>query len=171
MNLSPLTIRRLKNFKANKRGYYSAVLFGVLFFISIFAELIANDKPILVVLENKIYFPVFERISETHYGGEFETEADYKDPFVKDLINKRGFFVMPLIEYSYDTINYDLKVPSPSPPSFENLLGTDDQGRDVLARLIYGFRISVFFWFNINNLIECDRNLNRWNSRFLWWKD
>ena len=144
MNLSPLTIRRLKNFKANKRGYYSAVLFGVLFFISIFAELIANDKPILVVLENKIYFPVFERISETHYGGEFETEADYKDPFVKDLINKRGFFVMPLIEYSYDTINYDLKVPSPSPPSFENLLGTDDQGRDVLARLIYGFRISVF---------------------------
>ena len=145
MNLSPLTIRRLKNFKANKRGYYSAVLFGVLFFISIFAELIANDKPILVVLDNKIYFPVFERISETHYGGEFETEADYKDPFVKDLINKRGFFVMPLIEYSYDTINYDLKVPSPSPPSFENLLGTDDQGRDVLARLIYGFRISVFF--------------------------
>ena len=144
MNLSPLTIRRLKNFKANKRGYYSAVLFGVLFFISIFAELIANDKPILVVLDNKIYFPVFERISETHYGGEFETEADYKDPFVKDLINKRGFFVMPLIEYSYDTINYDLKVPSPSPPSFENLLGTDDQGRDVLARLIYGFRISVF---------------------------
>ena len=145
MNLSPLTIRRLKNFKANKRGYYSAVLFGVLFFISIFAELIANDKPILVVLDNKIYFPVFERISETHYGGEFETEADYKDPFVKDLINKRGFFVMPLIEYSYDTINYDLTVPSPSPPSFENLLGTDDQGRDVLARLIYGFRISVFF--------------------------
>tara|TARA_B100000963_G_scaffold330377_2_gene320432 strand:- start:815 stop:1837 length:1023 start_codon:yes stop_codon:yes gene_type:complete len=145
MNLSPLTIRRLKNFKANKRGYYSTIIFSFLFFISIFAELIANDKPILVVWDNKILFPVFERISETYYGGEFETEADYKDPFVKELINERGFFIMPLIEYSYDTINYDLSVPSPSKPSFENLLGTDDQGRDVLARLIYGFRISVFF--------------------------
>ena len=145
MNFSPLTIRRVKNFKANKRGYFSALIFTLLFLISIFAELIANDKPIFVVFDSQIHFPVFEKISETYYGGEFETEADYKDPFVIDLIEKKGFLVMPIIEYSYDTINYDLKVPSPSPPSFENLLGTDDQGRDVLARLIYGFRISVFF--------------------------
>ena len=145
MNLSPLTIRRLSNFRANKRGYYSALVFCVLFLISIFAEFIANDKPIIVIFENKMYFPVFQNISEVYYGGEFETEADYKDPYVKNLINKKGYFFMPLIEYSYDTINYDLKVPSPSPPSFENFLGTDDQGRDVLARLIYGFRISVFF--------------------------
>ena len=145
MNVSPLTIRRLRNFRANKRGYYSALIFSVLFLISIFAEFIANDKPIFVVFDSQIHFPVFEKISETYYGGEFETEADYKDPFVRDLIDKKGFSVMPLIEYSYDTINYDLKVPSPSPPTFENLLGTDDQGRDVLARLIYGFRISVFF--------------------------
>ena len=145
MNVSPLTIRRLKNFRANKRGYYAALVFSILFLISVFAEFIANDKPILVVFNGQIHFPVFEKISETYYGGEFETEADYKDPFVKDLITQKGFFVMPLIEYSYDTINYDLKVPSPSPPTFENLLGTDDQGRDVLARLIYGFRISVFF--------------------------
>ena len=82
---------------------------------------------------------------ETFFGGEFETESDYKDPFVQNLINQKGFYIMPLIEYSYDTINYDLKVPSPSPPTFENILGTDDQGRDVMARLIYGFRISVFF--------------------------
>ena len=116
-----------------------------MFVITIFAEFIANDKPILVVFDNKFYFPVIEKIPETFFGGEFETESDYKDPFVQKLINTNGFFVMPLIEYSYDTINYDLKVPSPSSPTFENLLGTDDQGRDVLARLIYGFRISVFF--------------------------
>ena len=145
MNVSPLTIRRLKNFRANKRGFYSTMIFSLLFLVSIFAEFIANDKPILVVFNGHIHFPVFEKLPETYYGGEFETEADYKDPFVKDLINEQGFSVMPLIEYSYDTINYDLTVPSPSPPSFENLLGTDDQGRDVLARLIYGFRISVFF--------------------------
>ncbi len=145
MNFSPLTLRRLRNFKANKRGYYSGFVFCILFFISIFAEFIANDKPVFLFFKGEFHFPVFQKISETHFGGEFETEADYKDPYVKNLINKNGFFVMPLIEYSYDTINYDLKVPSPSSPTLENLLGTDDQGRDVLARLIYGFRISVFF--------------------------
>ena len=145
MNLSPLSQRRIENFRSNKRGFYSAIIFVFLFVITIFAEFIANDKPILVVFDNKFYFPVIEKIPETFFGGEFETESDYKDPFVQKLINTNGFFVMPLIEYSYDTINYDLKVPSPSSPTFENLLGTDDQGRDVLARLIYGFRISVFF--------------------------
>ena len=145
MRLSPLTIRRINNFKGNKRGLVSAVVFSILFFVSIFAEFISNDKPIIVVFDKNLHFPVFEKISETYYGGEFETEADYKDPYVKKLINDNGFFIMPIIEYSFDTINYDLKVPSPSPPSRENLLGTDDQGRDVLARLIYGFRISVFF--------------------------
>ena len=145
MILSPLSKRRIENFRSNKRGFYSAIIFVFLFVITIFAEFIANDKPILVVFDNKFYFPVIEKIPETFFGGEFETESDYKDPFVQKLINTNGFFVMPLIEYSYDTINYDLKVPSPSSPTFENLLGTDDQGRDVLARLIYGFRISVFF--------------------------
>ena len=145
MNVAPLTIRRLKNFRANKRGFYSTLVFSFLFLISIFADFIANDKPILVFFNGQIHFPVFKNIPETYYGGEFETEADYKYNYVKDLINAKGFSVMPLIEYSYDTINYDLKVPSPSPPSLENFLGTDDQGRDVLARLIYGFRISVFF--------------------------
>ena len=145
MYFSPLTVRRAKNFRENKKGFYSAIVFSILFFITIFAEFIANDKPVLVIFENKIHFPIFEKITETYYGGEFETEADYKDPFVRNLIEEKGFLLMPLIEYSFDTINYDLKVPSPSPPSLENLLGTDDQGRDVLARLIYGFRISVFF--------------------------
>ena len=145
MKISPLTQRRINNFKSNKRGLISFYLFLAIFFISLFADFIANDKPIVVVFEEKVYFPVFQSIPETFFGGEFETEADYKDPFVTSLIEKSGFVIMPLIEYSYDTINYDLDVPSPSPPTLDNLLGTDDQGRDVLARLIYGFRISVFF--------------------------
>ena len=145
MKISPLTQRRINNFKSNKRGLFSLYLFLGIFFISLFADFIANDKPIVVIFEEKVYFPVFQSIPETFFGGEFETEADYKDPFVISLIEKRGFVIMPLIEYSYDTINYDLEVPSPSPPTLDNLLGTDDQGRDVLARLIYGFRISVFF--------------------------
>ena len=145
MNFSPLTQRRIENFKSNKRGLYSTYIFISMFLISIFADLIANDKPLFVFYDKKILFPVIESIPETFFGGEFETEADYKDPFVVELINKNGFLIMPLIEYSYETINYDLDVPSPSPPSLENMLGTDDQGRDVLARLIYGFRISVFF--------------------------
>ncbi len=145
MHFSPLTKRRLDNFIGNKRGYYSALIFSFIFIATLFAEFLANDKPIFVYFDSKIHFPTVEKIPEVYFGGEFETEADYKDPFVKKLINQNGFFIMPLIEYSFDTINYDLKVPSPSPPTFENLLGTDDQGRDVLARLIYGFRISVFF--------------------------
>ena len=145
MNFSPLTLRRIENFKNNKRGLYSTYIFLSMFFVSIFANFIANDKPLFVVFDKKILFPVIESIPETFFGGEFETEADYKDPFVIELINKNGFLIMPLIEYSYETINYDLDVPSPSPPSLENILGTDDQGRDVLSRLIYGFRISVFF--------------------------
>ena len=145
MNFSPLTLRRIENFKNNKRGLYSTYIFLSMFLVSIFANFIANDKPLFIFYDKKILFPIIESIPETFFGGEFETEADYKDPFVIELINKNGFLIMPLIEYSYETINYDLDVPSPSPPSLENMLGTDDQGRDVLARLIYGFRISVFF--------------------------
>ena len=145
MIFSPLTLRRIENFKNNKRGLYSTYIFLSMFLVSIFANFIANDKPLFVFFDKKILFPVIESIPETFFGGEFETEADYKDPFVIELINKNGFLIMPLIEYSYETINYDLDVPSPSPPSLENILGTDDQGRDVLSRLIYGFRISVFF--------------------------
>ncbi len=146
MRFSPLTIRRFKNFQGNKRGMIASIVFLILFFLTLFAEIIANDKPIFLHYNHKVYFPFIEKLPETFFGGEFETEADYKDPFVQNLIRKNGgFFIMPFIEYSYDTINYDLKVPSPSPPSLDNFLGTDDQGRDVLARLIYGFRISVFF--------------------------
>lgn len=117
-----------------------------LFAIAIAAPLIANDKPLAVTYEGKTYFPFMQMIPETTYGGDFETEADYRDEFVQDLItSKDGKIIWPLIPYSYDTINYNLPQPAPSPPTSDNWLGTDDQGRDVTARIIYGFRLSVLF--------------------------
>ncbi len=143
---SPINQRRWRNFKANKRGYWAMWVFFTLFVVSLFAEFIANDKPLLVTFEGGIYMPVFTAYPETEFGGDFATEADYRDPFVQELIeNKGGIIIWPLIRYSYDTINLDLPVPAPAPPSAENWLGTDDQGRDVVARVIYGFRISVLF--------------------------
>ena len=142
---TPLTRRRLQNFRANKRGYWSFWVFTILFILSLFAEFIANDKPFLVSYKGQLLMPVFRAYPETKFGGDFETEADYRDPFVAELIETEGWIVWPPIRYSYNTINYDLPVPAPAPPSEENLLGTDDQGRDVLARVIYGFRISVLF--------------------------
>jgi microcin C transport system permease protein len=135
----------MQNFRRNKRGYYSLWIFLVLFFITLFAEFIANDKPLVVRYDGVLYFPIFKVYPETAFGGEFETETAYRDPYVKALINNKGWMIWPPIPYSYDTINYDLPVPAPAPPSADNWLGTDDQGRDVLTRLIYGFRISVLF--------------------------
>ncbi len=117
----------------------------VLFSLSLFAEFIANDKPLLVSYEQTFYFPIFTIHPETTFGGEFETETDFRDPYVKELIDDQGWMLWPPIPYSYETINYDLPVPAPAPPSTENWLGTDDQARDVTARLIYGFRISILF--------------------------
>lgn len=147
MEFSSIAKRRLAQFHRNRRGYYSLWIFAVIFMLSMCAELIANDKPILVNYDGGFYTPVFKSYAETQFGGEFETEADYRDPAVAELINKKGWMIWPPIHYSYQTINYNLNVPAPSPPSRENLLGTDDQARDVFARLIYGFRISVIFGF------------------------
>ncbi|MCB1651128.1 MAG: ABC transporter permease [Alphaproteobacteria bacterium] len=145
MTLSPITQRRLAQFKANKRGFWSLWVFLGLLLVCLFAEVIANDKPILVKFDGAYYFPVFKAYPETVFGGDFETEAEYRDPYVKELIDAKGWAVWPPVRFSYDTINYDLPVPAPSPPDGVNLLGTDDQGRDVVARVLYGFRISVFF--------------------------
>ena len=139
--------RKLAKFKANRRGYISFWVFMVLFFICLFAEFIANDKPILVSHEGALYAPVFAAYPETTFGGDFETEADYRDPYVQQLIEDKGegWMMWPLIPYSYRTINYDLPTPAPSAPTTDNWLGTDDQGRDVTARMMYGFRISVLY--------------------------
>ncbi len=149
MNLSSLNKRRLNNFVSNKRGWYSFLIFSFLFFVSIFANFIANEKPLIVNYKSQIYIPVLYSYPETAFGGDFQTEADYLDPYVKNLINKDGWMVWPLIPYSYNTIIKDLDVPAPSPPSIKNWLGTDDQARDVLSRLIYGFRISILFGFTL----------------------
>lgn len=144
--LNPINQRRWQNFKANRRGYWSLWLFLGLFTLSLFAEFIANDRPLVVTYKGEIYTPVFVAYPETTFGGTFETEADFRDPFVQDLIkNDDGMIIWPVIRYNYRTINLNLPVPAPSPPSSENWLGTDDQARDVMARLIYGFRISVLF--------------------------
>lgn len=117
-----------------------------LFIVTLFAELIANDKPLLLKYQDSYYFPAFTFYPETEFGGIFETEADYRDDFIKQSIaDANGFMVWPLIEYSYDSINYARSEAHPAPPNWDNLLGTDDRGRDVLARVIYGFRISVLF--------------------------
>jgi len=147
--LSKLNQRRLNNFKSNKRGYYCFWIFAFLFIVSLFADFIANEKPLLVRYDSNFYYPVFSFYSETTFGGDFETEADYKDPYVKNLIEEKGWMIMPLIPYSYNTIIRDLSAPAPSQPSYKNWLGTDDQARDVLSRLIYGFRISVLFGFTL----------------------
>lgn len=145
MTLSPLTRRRLQQFRANGRGFWSLWIFLFLFVIALAAPFVANDKPILVSYDGGLYFPTFVNYPETAFGGDFETEAEYRDAFVQDLINKRGWMIWPPIPYSYDTINYNLDRPAPSPPAADNIFGTDDQGRDVAARVIWGFRISVLF--------------------------
>ncbi|PHR65124.1 ABC transporter permease [Alcanivorax sp.] len=142
---NPVWQRQWQAFRSNKRGYWALWIFVMLFVLSLGAELIANEKPLLVSYDNELYAPVFNTYPETTFGGFFESETNYRDPVVKDLINDKGWMVWPPIRYSYNTINYDLTVPAPAPPSAENWLGTDDQGRDVLAGLIYGFRISVLF--------------------------
>ena len=143
--ISPINRRRLDNFRANRRGYWSLWVFLFLFLISIFAEFLANDKPIFIQYDGHFFFPILVSYPETIFGGDFETEAEYSDPEVQNLIGKKGWSIWPLIPYSYDTVIWDLPTPAPSPPTAQNWLGTDDQGRDVVARLIYGFRISIMF--------------------------
>ncbi len=142
---APINQRRWANFNANRRGFWSFWIFLLLFFVALGAEFVANDNPLLIKFKGHYYVPIVASYPETAFGGEFETETRYRDPYVKKLIEADGWMIWPLIPFSYNTINYALQQPAPSPPSSENWLGTDDQGRDVLARMIYGFRISVLF--------------------------
>ena len=167
--LSPINRRRWDNFKANRRGYWSLWIFLVLFVCSLFSELIANDKPFYVSYEGHSYFPALIDYPETAFGGDFETAADYRDPFLQKLITEKGgYMIWPPIRFSYNTHNLDLPTPAPSKPTWlltendckevvekkhlsscrdleYNWLGTDDQGRDLVARMLYGFRVSVLF--------------------------
>ena len=140
--------RNWARFRANRRGYISLWVFCVLFAFSLAAEVISNDKPLLVYFEGEYYFPLIRAYPETAFGGDFDTEADYTDPYVQQFLTTNGnWAIYPPNPFSYNTINYQTEHPNPAPPSRANLLGTDDRGRDVLARLIYGFRLSVLFAF------------------------
>ncbi|MFQ6551115.1 ABC transporter permease [Aestuariibius insulae] len=170
--LSPLNKRRWRNFRRNGRAFWSLIIFLILFILSLFAEFIANDKPIAVNYRGDIRFPVFQFYSEQDYGGDFPTEAVYNEIEVRCLIEtgglldcfdepteliqqarlgmiedpefQKGWILMPPIPYRYDTI-VDIRGVAPSPPDSNNWLGTDDTKRDVLARVIYGFRLSIIF--------------------------
>ena len=143
--MSPLFLRRWNQFCQNRRAVWASFLLIVLFVVSLFAEVIANDKPLLVRYKGHFYFPILTDYTDAFFGGSLPTFADYKDPFTVQEIEKNGWMMMPPVPFSYDTVNYDLDQPSPAPPSRVNWLGTDDQARDVLARLIYGVRISLLF--------------------------
>jgi len=143
--MSPLNQRRINSFRCNKRALWSLRIFAVMFFVSLFAELIANDKPLMVSYKNEWFAPVFHSYPETTFDGDFDTEADYSDPYVIELIEKNGWMLWPIVPYSFDTHVADLPQPAPSPPTRNNWLGTDDQARDVFARALYGFRISILF--------------------------
>ncbi len=161
--LSPIARRRWENFRANKRAYYSLWIFAILYAISLCAELVANDKPLLVSYRGEILSPILFSYPETRFGGDFQTEADYSNPEVQCLIRtggddacfdavdteptdaaSAGWIAWPLVKWSYDTIN-KTAARLPAPPSSDNYLGTDQGGRDVLALTIYGVRLSVSF--------------------------
>jgi microcin C transport system permease protein len=145
IKITPLTRRRIENFKANRRGFWSLWIFLGLFVLSLFAEFIANDRPVLVVHDGKLFMPIFRAQPETAFGGTLPTEADFGDPEVRRLIGEKGWMLMPPIRFNHRTVAWNLPEPAPSPPDAQHWLGTDDQARDVLARTIYGFRISVLF--------------------------
>jgi microcin C transport system permease protein len=150
MRLSPITRRRVAVFRQNRRGFVSFWIFLVLFAFTLPAEFVANDRPLLIRFDNQWYFPVLVDYSEDAFGPDFlPTEADYTDPDVEKAIKAQGWMIWPLVPFSYDTIVKNMNRPAPSPPSWRNLLGTDDQARDVLARVIYGFRLSVLFGFTL----------------------
>lgn len=136
-----------QKFKSNKRAYWASVIFAVIMIISFIAEFIANDKPLILKYKNQFYFPIFKTYTDMDFGGDFPTPADYRDQYIADNINQNGWMIMPLIPYSYNTVDFQLSTPTPSAPSKKHWLGTDDEGRDILARIIYGIRLSVIFAF------------------------
>ena len=143
--LNPIWQARLQRFKSNRLGFISLIIFSLVFVICMAVTVIANDKPLLVQYDDSYYFPVMTAYPETTFGGIFETETNYKDPVVQALINANGYYVMPIIPFADQTPNVELGIPYPAAPNSQNWLGTDDQGRDVLARILYGMRVSLLF--------------------------
>lgn len=152
LTLSPINQQRWQRFQRNRRAWWSLWLFILLFGLSLGSEFIANERPLVVRFADQWYVPVLVQYSELDFGGDFDVRADYTDPFIQDLINEQGWLLFPPIRFDYRTINYELPQPAPAPPSGTNWLGTDDQGRDIVARLLYGTRISILFGFTLTVL-------------------
>ncbi len=135
-----------QRFKQSRRGYWSLLIFSVLFVVSLGAEFVSNDRPLVARYHGQLMFPIFTDYSEKAFGGDFDSPADYLDPFIQDQFQQRGnWAIYPVNHYRFDTLNYFAKAPNPAPPTVDNWLGTDDRGRDVVARLLYGFRVSILF--------------------------
>ncbi|OSM97180.1 ABC transporter permease [Lonsdalea populi] len=149
---SPPNQARWARFRQNRRGYWSLWIFLIFFIVTLFSELIANDKPLLVRYDGRFYVPLMANYSETTFGGQFATTADYRDPYLVKRLEDHGWAIWPPIRYRYDTINYAATTAFPSPPSRDNLLGTDGQGKDVLAQVLYGFRLSLLFGLSLTLL-------------------
>lgn len=147
LKLSKVNQQRITMFKQNKRAYYSFWLLALMFLLSLISEFIANDKPLVLKYQDKFYFPIFTTYMDKDFGGDFPTPADYKDPFIIKNIEQNGWMIMPIIPFSFNTVDYDINVPTPSSPDSKHWLGTDDEGRDIVARILYGFRLSVIFSF------------------------
>lgn len=145
LNLSPQSRRQLQKFVKSKRGFYSLILFILLFIISMASDFIANDKPILVWYDGKLYMPIYQNVPETTFGGIFESDTVYTDPVVIEMIEEKGGMIWPIIPYGYYNPVWDLSSPAPTPPDSSHWLGTDDEARDVVARLLHGTRISLLF--------------------------
>ncbi len=138
--------QRWRRFRQHRLGYVSLLIFTALFVLSLFAEVISNDRPLLAYYNGSLYFPLVRDYPESTFGGDFQTRADYLDPYIREQFSHPGnWAIYPLNDYHYDTLNYFSQQPNPAPPSAQNWLGTDDRGRDVLARALYGFRVSVLF--------------------------
>lgn len=142
-----LTNDKMKNFRRNKRAYIALICFVFIFVLSLFSNLIANDKPLIVKYKDGYFFPIMRVYNDAFFGGDFPTEANYKDAFIRNNINNNGWMIMPLIPYSYNTVDYELSNATPAAPTKKHWLGTDEEGRDVLARILYGIRLSVIFAF------------------------
>ncbi len=139
--------RRWRNFRNNRRAFVSLIIFSVVFLLSLFSELLANDKPLLIKYKGEFLFPFAVTYTDRFFNGDFDTEADYQDMFIQNEIADNGWAIFTLIPYSYNTVDYALDKPTPTPPSWAHWLGTDDEGRDILARILYGIRLSLVFAF------------------------
>ncbi len=145
LRFSPLTQRRISAFKQNKRAYFSFILFSLIFIISLFSELLSNDQPLIVKYKNEFYFPILKTYTEQTFGGDFPTPTDYRDKLIQKHITENGWIVFPPFPYSFNTVDYELDRPTPSAPDKHHWLGTDDEGRDILSRILYGMRLSIIF--------------------------